>query len=97
MESGKTFNVQNRNFNIQNPKDFLLFQQKRMSAFLFKSFLVELEDLRDDGMISEEYFEKRRKWILDAAGSSSREFEEYLNKFDIRFKNTYNKIYKNEK
>ena len=90
MESGKTFN-------IQDPKNFLLFQQKRMSAFLFKSFLVELEDLRDDRIISEEYFEKRRKWILDQAGNMSREFEEYLNKFDIRFKNTYNKIYENEK
>ncbi len=68
-----------------------------MSAFLFKSFLVELEDLRNTGIISEEYFEKRRKWILDTAGNSSREFEEYLNKFDIQFKNTYNKIYENEK
>ncbi|MEK6883397.1 MAG: hypothetical protein AABY22_27465, partial [Nanoarchaeota archaeon] len=81
----------------EDPKNFLLFQQKRMSAFLFKSFLTELEDLRNVGIISEEYFEKRRKWILDAAGNSSREFEEYLNKFDIRFKNVYNKIYNNEK
>lgn len=66
-----------------------------MMTFLFKSFLFELEDLRDNGIISEQYFEKRRKWILDAAGSSAREFEEYLNKFKIEYKGN-NKIYENE-
>lgn len=79
----------------EKPSQFLLFQQKRMMTFLFKSFLFELEDLRDHGLMSEEYFEKRRKWILDQANSSFREFEDYLNKFDIKFKT--NKIYENER
>lgn len=65
-------------------------------TFLFKSFLFELEDLRDNGIISEQYFEKRRKWILDRAGDSFREFEDHLNKFKIEYKGN-SKIYKNEK
>lgn len=68
------------------PSDFLLFQQKRMSTFLFKMFLVELEGMLKEGLISEEYFNKLRKSILDRANAGFREFEEYLSKFDIRFK-----------
>lgn len=69
-----------------SPQDFLLFQQKRMSASLFKFFLVELEGLVEDGLISEEYYNKKRKIILDIAGNNYREFEEYISKLNIRFK-----------
>lgn len=69
-----------------SPADFLLFQQKRMSTFLFKMFLVELEGMLKEGLISEEYFSKIRKKILDVHGNNYREFEEYLSKFDIRFR-----------
>lgn len=67
-----------------------------MITFMFKSFLVELEDLKDNNLISDEYFEKRRKWILDTSGNMFREFEDHLNKFKIEYKGN-NKIYENER
>lgn len=68
------------------PADFLLFQQKRMMTFLFKTFLIELEEMMDEHLISEEYFKKQRKTILDIANSDMREFEEIIDKLDIKYK-----------
>ena len=72
-----------------DPSDFLLFQYKRTLTFLFKSFLLELEELEEEGLISEEYFKKRRKEILDMANNFFRDFEDVLLKFDIRHKGKY--------
>ncbi len=82
------YNNQQVEYNNQqiNPTDFLLFQQKRMMTFLFKTFLIELEEMMNEHLISEEYFRKQRKTILDDANNSFREFGEYLDKFDIKYK-----------
>lgn len=55
-------------------------------TYLFKTFLVELEEMVDEQLISEEYFRKQRKKILDQANLHFREFEEHLSKMDINFK-----------
>ena len=68
------------------PANSLLFQQKRMITSLFKVFLFELEEMLDEHLISDEYFRQQRKVILDLANSHIREFEDYLGKFNIKFK-----------
>ena len=83
LDKGYKINYYSQN---TDPSDFLLFQHKRMLTFLFKSFLIELEDMRAANLISEEYFYKRRKEILDQSNNFFREFEEYLLKFNIGYK-----------
>lgn len=79
--------INNRFLNEQiTPANSLLFQQKRMMTSLFKIFLFELEEMLDEHLISEEYFKQQRKIILDLANSHMREFEDYLDKFNIKFK-----------
>lgn len=69
-----------------DPVQLLLFKQKRTITFLFKIFLSELEDMVDNGLIGEDYFKKQRKFILDYGNSAIREFEDELNKYDIKTK-----------
>lgn len=75
-----------RNNGKVTPGDFLLFQHKRMITFLFKQFLIELEELLAEGLISDDYFNSQRKAILDRGNNFIREFEDHLNKCDIRFR-----------
>lgn len=86
----KVYNFDNKGASTQSSspdaKSFLLFQQKRLTTFLFKFFLNELEEMKDENLISEEYFKKQRKFILDSANSGMREFEMELDKFIIKFK-----------
>ena len=79
--------IDNKFLNEQiTPANSLLFQQKRMMTSLFKMFLFELEEMLNEHLISDEYFRQQRKAILDAANSHMREFEDYLGKFNIKFK-----------
>ncbi len=85
----KIYNFNNKSV-VQNDrpdaKSFLLFQNKRSITFLFKLFLTELEGMRDENLISDEYFKKQRKLVLDRSNVFIREFEDELNKFEIKFK-----------
>lgn len=51
-----------------------------------KEFLIILEDLKSDGVISEEYYQKLRRRILSRANDSIREFESLITNFDIQLK-----------
>lgn len=93
MEKVFNFNgIGNNNFNNSynnkhlSPAKMLLFQNKRVITFLFKLCLDELEGMKDENLISEEYFRKQRKFILDSANSGIRDFETELDKFIIKFK-----------
>lgn len=71
--------------------DFLFFHHKRMITFLFKTYLLELEGFMNDGLISEEYYYKRRKEILDQSNNFVREFSDHLDRvFSIMKKNNIN-------
>ena len=68
-------------------RNFLSFQMQRKVKTLYKQFLFMLEDISADGYdIQEEDFQRYRKRILDHGNDTSRELEEYLEKFDIRLK-----------
>ncbi len=84
------FNIGSSRENGATPEEFLLFQQKKAMSFMFKMFLNELESMKDENLISEDYFKKQRKLILDTGNNFLREFEEQLDKFEIRFKRNYN-------
>lgn len=83
-------NIGNSRDKGTSPEEFLLFQQKKAMAFMFKMFLNEMESMKDDSLISDEYFKKQRKLILDTGNNFLREFEEELSKFEIKFKRNYN-------
>ena len=83
-------NIGNARDKGTSPEEFLLFQQKKAMAFMFKMFLNEMESMKDDSLISDEYFKKQRKLILDTGNNFLREFEEELSKFEIKFKRNYN-------
>jgi len=71
--------------------EFLKFQINRKIVDLFKSFLVLLEDMKDDEFnISDAYFQKMRKKVLSNGNDCIRELEDYLNKFEVEFKNKQN-------
>jgi len=49
---------------------------KRCIKHIFKQYLYHLEDLADNGAISEEDFEKARERILDVGNDQVRFFED---------------------
>ena len=67
-------------------KEFLQFQIEKHIKYLFKSYLVLLEEFKDDNILSEEYYSKLRKEILTNGNNSIRELADYLERFDIYFK-----------
>ena len=50
---------------------------------LYLNFLYLLEDLEDQGKISEEEFNRLRKRVLDHGNNCYRNIEEQLNSFDF--------------
>jgi hypothetical protein len=64
-------------------KGFLFKEIKR----LYLSFLYSIEDLRQNGQISEEDFVKIRKRILDYGNNCYRNVEDQLNSLDIKLTN----------
>lgn len=53
---------------------------------LYLGFLYMLEDLAEDGKISEEEFSRLRKRVLDYGNNCARSIEEELNNFDFTLK-----------
>jgi predicted esterase YcpF (UPF0227 family) len=70
---------------VDKAKEFLNFQSKRKIISLCKNFLVLLEDVKDDGCMSDEYYQKLRKKVLDDGNDAVREIEEYHNRLNITF------------
>ena len=66
-------------------QEFLVYQSKRKIISLSKGFLILLEDIRDEGSISDETYQKLRKKILDSSNDASREMEEYISKMNVSF------------
>lgn len=50
---------------------------------LYLTFLYLLEDLKSDGKITEDEFQKLRKRVLDHGNNCYRNIEEELNSFDF--------------
>jgi hypothetical protein len=64
--------------------DLFRFQSVRRVTTLYKNFLFILEDLKNDGSISEAQYQSLRKKILDLGNDTSREMEDDIIKiFDI--------------
>lgn len=61
------------------------FVQKAIKR-LFLSFIIILEDLRNDGRLSEEEFQRLRKRILDGGNDAIRDISGELQNFDFIFK-----------
>ena len=61
-----------------NEKDFKFFSflGEKQLKFAFKGYLYHLEDLLDNGKISEEDFDAARERILDIGNDSVRFFKE---------------------
>jgi len=66
------------------------FVQKAIKR-LFLSFIIILEDFRDDGRMSDEEFQRIRKRILDSGNDVIRDIVGELQNFDFIFKEGYNK------
>lgn len=62
---------------------FLVFQINRNIINLSKDFLNVLEGLRDDNVISAEYYTKLRSRILGKANDRIRELEEIIDEFTV--------------
>ena len=63
-------------------KDFIKFHHRRKTINLCKSFLVLLEDVKDE-VLTDNKYQKIRKRVLDNGNDSIREFEEHLDSFNI--------------
>ena len=64
----------------------LKFQISRKTRGMAKCFLVILEELLDDSIVTEEQFKRFRKKILDETGSSERELDSLIDKLEISLK-----------
>ena len=63
-------------------RDFIKFHHRRKTINLCKSFLLLLEDMKNENLTEEKY-QKVRKRVLDGGNDSIREFEEHLENFSI--------------
>lgn len=77
-------------FTDDKVKDLVKFQINRQIKNLFKTFLLNLEDLQDDFNIPDYIYAQQRKRILDAGNNTIRELEELLNSLKIEFKGDVN-------
>ncbi|MDP2692959.1 MAG: hypothetical protein Q8O88_04945, partial [bacterium] len=71
------------NTNNDKARELIDFQVRRQITSLFKEYLCILEELRDDNLFSDEYYQKLRKKILSRANDGLRELEEFIDKFEI--------------
>lgn len=62
-------------------RDYLEFKAHQAIKFLYKDFIYMLEDMLEDGAISEERFYKTRKRVLDKGNDCIRGFTEELDRF----------------
>jgi hypothetical protein len=53
---------------------------------LYLSFLYSLEDLKSQGKISDDEFQRMRKRVLDYGNNCYRNIEEELDNFDFKLK-----------
>lgn len=65
-------------------RDLLFFHVKKKLTYQSKAFLVILEDLLARGYTFD--YAAQRKIILDLLGSSTRELQELMDKFEIKLK-----------
>lgn len=65
--------------------DFIKFHHRRKTINLCKSFLLLLEDMKNE-TLTEEKYQKVRKRVLDGGNDSIREFEEHLESFNINIR-----------
>ena len=66
-------------------RDFIKFHHRRKTINLCKSFLLLLEDIKNESLTEEKY-QKVRKRVLDGGNDTIREFEEHLDNFNINIR-----------
>ncbi len=69
-----------------SPERLLKGQIQRKTTTLAKQFLFFLEDLRDEGAISEEKYQRGRKRVLDYLGECHREIFSAVDQLDVKLK-----------
>lgn len=69
-----------------NHNDFLRLQIRRSMMNISKEFLVILEELKADNVISEDYYQKLRSKILGSANDKIRDWEEVIKGLDIEIR-----------
>ena len=67
---------------LDKGKDFIKFHHRRKTINLCKSFLVLLEDFKDE-VLTDDKYQKIRKRVLDNGNDTIRELEEHLDSFNI--------------
>ena len=78
--------IDNTNFG-----EFLYFHVYRRYKSLAVSNLSLLEELKKDGLLSEEYFADKRKKTLDNLNQKAREIKDIIDSLDINLKTNYNR------
>ncbi len=66
-------------------REFIKFHHRRKTINLCKSFLLLLEDMKNEP-VTEEKYQKVRKRVLDGGNDTIREFEEHLESFNIEIR-----------
>jgi len=66
--------------------DLIAFTISRRMTSLNVSYLIILEDLVKDGVISEKYYDELRKKCLDNLNTNLRETLTFIDKFDFTLK-----------
>tara|TARA_Y100001938_G_scaffold147699_1_gene229501 strand:+ start:964 stop:1185 length:222 start_codon:yes stop_codon:yes gene_type:complete len=66
-------------------REFIKFHHRRKTINLCKSFLLLLEDMKNEP-VTEEKYQKVRKRVLDGGNDAIREFEEHLESFNIEIR-----------
>lgn len=69
-----------------NHNDFFNLQAYRSVMGISKTVLSILDDLKCEGVISDEYYQKQRKFILSSANDRIREFQEIIKEMDIKLR-----------
>lgn len=69
-------------------KRFLCSKVERSIKNLYLQFLYMVEDLRDNGQVSEDEFTRLRKRILDYGNASSRDIVAQIEEFEIKLGKT---------
>lgn len=71
-----------------NHNEYLSFQIKRNIIGISKDFLIILENLRDENVISLEYYNRLRSQILGKSNDKIRDLEDTINSFNIELRKT---------
>lgn len=68
---------------MQKHKEFFRYCLCRSTVTMAKNFLIILEDLKEENLVSIDKYSKLRKKVLDSLGECDRTIESVIEPFDI--------------